>query len=443
MVLSLLSLGACNRDQPSEALGTDRDLLIENVTVITATDAPPVENAAILVRDGRIEWVGGSNDKPPASGAATYDGRNAYVIPGLWDMHTHVLWQPFVRDGYLQLFLANGVTGIRDMGGTLDVLQSVRSGGQYDSPLHPRIVASGPWLNPFEIDPRAGTVVDSPDHARRVVADLAKGGVDFIKVYLHLPREVFVAILEEAKTHELPVAGHVPPEVGTLEAAALGMRSIEHMRVEIGGLCAELEPAECESLLAALQAEQTWHTPTLLVRRNRSWFDRLELIGDTPRYAPDYLLAEWEEIRLGRLEKDNFDEVRKRYAEEQELAGRLHRAQLPILAGTDSGDVYCVPGFSIHDELALLVDAGLTPRDALRAATTAPAEYLGMADSLGTVSVGKIADFVLLEANPLQDIRNTKGIRAVVKGGYLYDRDALDQILERLPDAEEAPRPRH
>ena len=114
----------------------------------------------------------------------------------------------------------------------------------------------------------------------------------------------------------------------------------------------------------------------------------------------------------------------------------LYEAQLPILAGTDSGDVYCVPGFSIHEELALLVDAGLTERDALRAATTAPVEYLGLTDSLGSIAEGKIADFVLLEANPLEDIRNTRRVRAVVRNGRLYDRVELDEILERLSGAD-------
>ena len=437
VVLSLLSLGACSGDTPSDGPSPGDALLIGNVTLIDGTDNAPLEDAAILIRDGRITWIGLDDAKPAVAGVRIYDGRGAYVIPGLWDMHTHVLWQPFVEDGYLQLFLVNGVTGIRDMGGTLEVLQAVRPGGQYHSPLNPRIVASGPWLNSFEIDPRAGITVESPDDARKAVASLADGGVDFIKVYLHLPREVFLAILEEAQVRDLPVAGHVPLEIDSMEASELGMRSIEHMRSEIGGFCAELAPDECASLLAVFRENNTWQTPTLLVRRNRAFFDRPEMFEESGlRHAPPYLREEWDEIRLRRLEQVDFAEVRKRYADEQELAGMLYEAQLPILAGTDSGDVYCVPGFSIHEELALLVDAGLTERDALRAATTAPVEYLGLTDSLGSIAEGKIADFVLLEANPLEDIRNTRRVRAVVRNGRLYDRAELDEILERLSGAD-------
>ena len=144
--------------------------------------------------------------------------------------------------------------------------------GQYHSPLNPRIVASGPWLNSFEIDPRAGITVESPDDARKAVASLADGGVDFIKVYLHLPREVFLAILEEAQVRDLPVAGHVPLEIDSMEASELGMRSIEHMRSEIGGFCAELAPDECANLLTVFRENNTWQTPTLLVKRNRDLF---------------------------------------------------------------------------------------------------------------------------------------------------------------------------
>ena len=432
-VLVLLLVGACSDGLQEKGLHTSEALLITGVTVIDTTGAPPLADAAILVRDGRIEWLGADRERPPPDGVPSYDGQGAFVIPGLWDMHTHVLWQPFVEDGYLELFLANGVTGIRDMGGTLEVLQAVRPRGQYHSPLNPRIIAAGPWLNQFDIDPRAGTTVESPDDARQAVASLADGGVDFIKVYLHLPREVFVAILDEARAHDLPVAGHVPLDIGSREASELGMRSIEHMRAEIGGFCAELRPEECADLFTVLRENGTWQTPTLLVSRNSAFLDRPEVLGQSGlRYAPPYLVAEWDGIRTRRLETEDFDEDRRRFTEEKELAARLHRARIPLLAGSDSGDTYTVAGFSIHDELALLVEAGLSPRDALNAATSAPAQYLGMTDCLGSVAEGKMADFVLLEANPLEDIHNTRTIRAVVRDGRLYDRDELDEILARL-----------
>ena len=151
------------------------------------------------------------------------------------------------------------------------------------------------------------------------------------------------------------------------------------------------------------------------------------------RHAPGYLLDEWEGIRRGDATRD-FEELRRQYAREQELAGMLNRAHVAIVAGSDAGDIYSLAGFSIHDELALLVDAGLSTREALRAATTAPAEYLAATDSLGTIAVGKVADLVLLDDNPLVDIRNTRKIRAVIRDGRLHDRAELDRILEQIAD---------
>ncbi len=363
------------------------------------------------------------------------------MIPGLWDMHTHALWEPFVGDGFLRLFLVNGVTGIRDMGGTLEVLQAVRPGGDADSPLNPRVVAAGPWLNEFVIDPRAGIAVETAEAAREAVASFAAAGVDFVKVYLHLPKAVFLAILEEARGRGLPVAGHVPLEIGSEEASGLGIRSIEHMRAEIGGYCEEVGEADCEALFSVFRRNGTWQTPTLLVRGNRALLDAESFGRDTSlRYAPRGLRVEWDATRQGRLERESFEELRRRFAAERELAGRLHRAGVPILAGSDAGELYSLAGFSIHDELALLVEAGLAPGEALHAATLGPAEYLAASDSLGTIAEGKLADLVLLQGNPLEDIRNTTTIRAVVRDGRLYDRDALDEMLEQIAAAAE-PRP--
>ncbi len=434
LFLLVLLLGACSREPQADSTDFGDVLLITNVTIIDGSNAPPLENAAILIRSNRIAWLGPADQFSALEGARLYDGRGKYVIPGLWDMHTHVLWQPFVEDGFLRLFLVNGVTGIRDMGGTLEVLQSVRPNGKHYSPLHPRIIAAGPWLNQFEIDPRAGIVVETPDAARKSVASLAAAGVDFIKVYSHLPRDMFLSILEKAEEYDLPVAGHVPLEVGSREASDLGMRSIEHMRVETGGFCEEVGAANCEELFSVFRRNGTWQTPTLMIRRNRAFLDKALVTQDSSMsHAPGYLRDEWEGIRRGDATRD-FEELRRQYAREQELAGMLNRAHVAILAGSDAGDIYSLAGFSIHDELALLVDAGLSTREALRAATTAPAEYLAATDSLGTIAVGKVADLVLLDDNPLVDIRNTRKIRAVIRDGRLHDRAELDRILEQIAD---------
>ncbi|MDX1394021.1 MAG: amidohydrolase family protein [Gemmatimonadota bacterium] len=436
-VLVLAAVGACS-DRPSVP---DATLVITNVTVIDGTDGEPLPDAAITIRGNRIAWVGARKELSAAEGVAAHDAGGAYVIPGLWDMHTHVLWEPFVSEGFLRLFLVNGVTGIRDMGGTLDVLSAVRPGAEFDSPMNPRVVAAGPWLNGFVIDPRAGIAVMSADEARAAVGALDDAGVDFIKTYVQLPPEAFYAAVDEAGRRGLPVSGHVPIGVSSREASDLGMRSIEHMRSETGGFCEEAGGrAGCEYLFDAFRRNGTWHTPTLLIRSNRALLDQPSSIEDsTRRYTPAYLLEEWATTLADRLGRESLDELGRRYAAERDLAAHIHDAALPILAGSDAGDLFSLAGFSLHDELRLLVDAGLSPREAIYAATRGPAEFLGATDSLGTIAPGRVADLVLLYGNPLDDIRNTTTILAVVRDGRLYDRAALDDILSRVAEAAASP----
>lgn len=432
LLLGLLTV-AC-RDEPQSGGPESADVLVvTGVTVIDVSQAAQQEKTSILIRGNRIDRVGPVDRIPVPENARVYDGSGEFVIPGLWDMHTHVLWSPFVEDGFLRLHLVNGVTGIRDMGGMLDLLPEVRHGGRFHSPLNPRIVAAGPWLNEFIIDPRTGIAVETPEAARQAVATLAEAGVDFIKSYLFLQSDIFLAVLEEAEARGLPVAGHVPKDFSSEEASDLGMRSIEHLRVEIGGLCEEVGEAACPALLDALRENGTWQTPTMVVRRNGALLDQpgtSQYAG--VRYAPRYLRDEWTETREGRLANESFDDVRDRRERERGLARAIQRAGLRTLAGSDSGDLYSVPGFSIHEELALLVDAGWSPAEALRAATLEAAEYLSATDSLGIVAEGRLADLVLLDANPLEDIRNTTRIRAVVRDGQLYERADLDRLLEEL-----------
>lgn len=225
-----------------------RDPLITNVTVIDGSGSPPLEEAVIVLREDRIAWVGRADDLPPAGGLPAHDGNGAWVIPGLWDVHMHALWEPFVSDGFLRLFAVNGVTGIRDMGGTLDVLDAVRPGRALDAPWNPRAIACGPWLDAIVTDPRSGIAVEGAEDAREAVASLAEAGVDFLKVYQQLSPEAFAAVLKEAEGRGLPVAGHVPLGIASEQASDLGMRGIEHMRSEIGGFFAEVGDAACDDL---------------------------------------------------------------------------------------------------------------------------------------------------------------------------------------------------
>ena len=412
---------------------TDRLIVVHDVTIVDGRAPTPVPAMSVVIEGTHISAVGLAASLPVPDGAQVVDGTGGYLIPGLWDMHTHALWEPFVGDGFLTLFVLNGVTGIRDMGGTLDALSTVRANEGREDFVAPRIVAAGPWLNPFSIDPRTEMIVETPQEARDAVATLDEAGVDFIKVYVQLPRDAFLAVLEQAEARGLPVAGHVPVEgVTAMEASELGMRSIEHMQDEIGGYCDDEET--CEPLFDTFRCNGTWQTPVLVIRRNTAFFDDMGVVEHpSMRFAPAYLREEWEAARARRRSApQNYSPAPELFTRVKELAGALHEAGIPILTGSDAGDFYSLAGFSLHDELAVLVDVGMTEWEVIRAATLGAAEYLEAVDSMGTVEAVKVADLVLLEANPLDDIRNTRRIRAVISNGRLLDRQALDAQCDRI-----------
>jgi imidazolonepropionase-like amidohydrolase len=297
-------------------------------------------------------------------------------------------------------------------------------------------------------------VVRTADEAREAVRQLKAGGADFIKVYSSLPKELYLAVASEAKKEGIPFVGHVPYAVTASEASDAGQRSMEHLtEVDVATsseeasikaeeleamnqkhrlipdanrLRATYDSAKAASQFARFRRNDTWQVPTLVVLHQPGRLAQGGRPADDSLlvYIPKALREFWSSLpselaaRMGALDLIHAD-----------LVGPINRAGVPILAGTDCPNPYVYPGFSLHDELGLLVRAGLTPTEALRTATINPARFLGVTDSLGTVATGKVADLVLLDANPLQDIANTKRIRAVIQGGRFLDRKTLDRML--------------
>ena len=402
----------------------------------------------VVVSGNHITNVAKSGDVSIASGAKVIDATGKFLIPGLWDMHVH--W--YNRD-YLGLFTANGITGIRQMFGNPDLLrwrQDVEKG----SLLGPRMIVASPIVDgPQPVWPNSIAVRNEAE-GRDAVRQVKKWGADFVKVYSLLPRDAYFGIADEAKKQGISYAGHVPFTVSAAEASDAGQKSIEHLtgiiincsdreadlrnqvirtgpagrgRVEAEAL-QTYDEKKADALFARFVKNQTWQCPTLTVLRSTASLDDPNFTND-PRvkYMPPQIRQRWENRVESRMGNSQF--ARKVFQKELDIVGAMNKAGVPIIAGTDTGNPFCFPGFSLHDELGLLVRAGLTPMEALRAATLSPARFLGMEGTLGTVEKGKIADLVLLEANPLDDIRNTQKINAVVINGRLLDRKALDKML--------------
>lgn len=432
-----------------------QSLVITGVTVVDpARVSSASANQTIVIVHGRITALGDAGSVTIPPGARVVEARGKFAMPGLWDAHVH-----FMNTGpsALALYVALGVTSVREMGGYLDSTRAWQARMAAGTLVGPRIKTPGPILESprylagvrqrdaglggrlaSRVLPYRVGIADSAD-ARRVMDSLASLRVDFVKIRTVASRAAYLSILAEAKRVGLTVAGHFPGVVDIVGASDAGQKSLEH---GIFPALSALPDSERAAIYARVARNGTWYTPTLTVSRavqvQRDSAERLLFAADAEtrdparRYASAWLLGWW---RMQVDERTNDpDSVRSifshAYASNLEDVRRMASAGVRILAGTDAGSVLVYPGFALHEELRLLVeDAKLTPREAIWAATLGPATFFGMERELGTIEPGRIADIVLLDADPLADIRNTRRISAVVQGGRLFDRVALDALL--------------
>jgi imidazolonepropionase-like amidohydrolase len=438
-------------------------IVITHVTVINP-------GASSVLTDQTVDRITAVFDSakfklPDRPGARVIDARGQYLIPGLWDMHVHSAfgdWFPGGRDIILPLFVANGVTGVRDMGGDVPVLSRWRKEIADGKIIGPRMVISGPMLDAYLPNGKlrfpSSVAVTSPAGAVAAVDLLKKQGVDFIKVQSVISHDAYLAAAAEAHKQGLPIVGHVPDKVRLAEVVEAGQKSIEHLMGIFEGCSTEEDkfikgegnlklllttedPQRCDSLIRLLAENQTWQVPTLAWQRGGTFLDQRDLKHQPlDKYVPAY----WRDVTWRRftdqmmpdLLKDPLPLRQEYFTRNLQMVGAMHHAGVPFMAGTDAAPgVYIMPGFSLHDELANFVEAGFTPMEALQTATSNPAKFLGREDQLGSIAPGKIADLVLLKANPLEDIHNTAQITAVIARGKLLDRAALDRILANVEAA--------
>ncbi|MGQ0539002.1 MAG: amidohydrolase family protein [Gemmatimonadaceae bacterium] len=450
-------------------------LALTRVTVVDPAWDAPLGDATIVVQGERISAVGPRRAVAIPPRARVIDGSGRFVIPGLWDMHVHMA-QPVAAGAgleenagyFLPLFLAHGVTGVRDMGGDLATLRRWSGEIARGSRVGPRIVFTGEKLGRVPVVPGAPFPLRRSRDVERSIQLLADSGAAFVKLHDIRP-EWFGLLTREAWQRNLRVVGHVETAHSLRALARQGMRSIEHLDglllgtnrsedslrkvllqqeraslwhrllVRLGirrrilypeaAMASGYSPPRADSLYALFRSTGTWHCPTLrllgaLYRRSEPWL----------RVAPESLLLRPAPPLHNGLPSDPapFEATHPLAAVYPQLARivrEMDARAVGLLAGTDTPGLFAVPGRSLHEELGLLVAAGLTPRAALRAATTGPADFLEARDSLGTIRPGAFADLVLLDSDPLSDIANTQAVRAVVARGRFFDRAALDVLI--------------
>jgi imidazolonepropionase-like amidohydrolase len=465
---------------------TPAPVAILDVNIVDVVKGETRRHQTVLIANGRIAAINAADEVAIPGQAIRIPGEGRYLIPGLWDMHIHLRSDerkpdvPLVEENaaLLELFLPNGVVGVREMGGDLadHVLRwrdEIRSGKR----VGPRILTAGRKIDrePPAWDGSLG--VTTPEAAREAVRQVKQSGADFVKVYFSIVSpEVLSAVVDEAHKNNLKVIGHKASNLSIQALLDIGQDGIEHAHyliaakrddyerygaemaarrgtplamdsLEVNARLLHMEDAqEEEQVYRAMAAKQVWVTPTLAVM-NRI-YQELGVRDFEPDGRKRFVFpAVWEswDPKLGRRApvqgrgRELWTEMIKR---SQLAVVAAHKAGVPMLAGTDCGvdNNYMFPGWSIHEELESLVKAGLTPAEALRMATIDAARWRGEADTEGSVEKGKTADLVLLRSNPLEAIRHTREIESVFAGGKYYSRPDLDAMLHRAEDLASAAR---
>ena len=400
---------------------------IDNVTVVDVTNGRLRAHKTIVIEGNRITRIDDANEATRA--AATLDGTGMFVIPGLWDMHVHAYFTNdtakfhSTSEVMLPLFLVNGVTGVRDLGSNLEATLAARDSVAAHQLIGPRMLVSGPMLDGPTSRYAAAIKVATADEARIAVRTLKERGVDMIKTQSLLSKEAYFALADEAARIGIPFEGHVPNAITGMEAIAAHQRSFEH-------LLSVRDTAT--ALIAELARQRVWQCPTVI-----------NSVGTAADFTSDPGVPFWLKQsvdgwrRTATTRAAESDSAVRAAAERATrrlgLIKTMYDLKIPFLAGTDAPAGYdLVPGASLHRELQLFVRAGLTPLQALQTATLNPAVYFGKTADWGTVAVGKAADLVVLRANPLTDIANTRAVAAVVADGRYYSPRELDRMRLRI-----------
>ena len=445
-----------------QLFSVEAGIVIENITLIDAKNGTRT-NQTVSIENGVIQSIGSA--KLAMDNSQIIDGEGKYLIPGLWDAHVHLTFIPEIdHETHFKLYLKNGVTSIRDTGAILSKLQPSLNFIEENPNTTPRLFYAGPLIDGADRVykgmepgfPNLSIGIDETTNIPEVVDGLLKEGVTFLKSYEMLTRETYLELLKVAGQNGLRVTGHVPLSIDLEEAIEAGLGGMQHVRnmdlacakdadnllndrqvsleneASIAGSALRThihssqryyaidntDDERCLRIIMKLSEYGVFQTPTLTINT----FDSRRFYADpkwreTYQELPEAEEKDWMQGSLKLADIDVTENAKKFDAWSLSLVNKMHQEGVKIIAGTDTPIGYLTPGYSLHKELELLSEAGLSNMDVLRSATITPAEFFGMESQMGTIEVGKLADLVILDKNPLTSISNTQSIhRVIVKG---------------------------
>ena len=423
----LLAVLVCSGACRAEIRDPDTvQLVIRNIHIIDVAGGKIVPNQDVVITGDTISYTGNSYTGAVLPNTRIINGKGNYLCPGLWDMHAHVCWDKNNDTLLFPAFLKNGITGIRDMGGDLEIMQRFKSRIREKTIQGPEIFGAGPMIDgnpPVYRD--FSLAVDEATNMEAILDSIRNGGAGFFKTYSLLKEQNLRAISIYCNENNFHFAGHLSEYIEPETSIALGQKSIEHLN-RLDNIRGSSK-GRMDSIGKLMIAHHTFLCPTLIIYQLKTKIRDSSIVNqDYSKYIPPALMSEWQITWKKRISRNSnpgdLDKLDSVWDMQKKLVGHLHRMGVLILGGTDfAGMPYVYPGISLHQELKLLVEAGLTNEEALKTVTINPAMYMEEQGHYGSVSVGKFADLIILEGNPLLRIENLKAPKYVIFKGRIFE----------------------
>lgn len=470
LIISFFLLISCNTSKEY----FENSYCIENINIIDSVNGLK-KNMTIIISGNKILKVEKTNNLILSKKNKVYDGKGQFIIPGLWDSHIHFAFEKELANSMFNLFIGHGITSVRDTGGELNFVKKWKKKSEQNPDYFPRVKIAGPLIDgKFNVYngnsvyfPPLSVKTASVEETKEMVLDLIKNDVDFLKAYEMLTPEQFETVIKIAKKNNLRVSGHIPLSMDVISASNLGLNSIEHFRnIEMSSTnktqelldkrrnilknkdkilgstlrtnihnsqrinsIKNIDSTELNKVLNTLFENDTWQIPTISMYEGLAY----ESYNDEKwkksfDYLPLKIKDKWND-QISKRESQINDDSKVFSDWQKSMTKIMNKKGIKFMAGTDTPIFFQTPGYSLHSELEVLVESGLTPIKAIESATYNPAAYFNMQNELGLITEGYIADLLILSENPLEKISNTRKIEVVIKNGNYLNRKFLDSLL--------------